>query len=315
MIIYTIIIPHKNIPVLLQRCLDSIPRRDDVQIIVVDDNSDLTQVDFENFPGLHDPYVEVIFDKNENSRKGAGYARNVGLERVEGKWIIFADADDFFTPEFPDLINEYRDTDYDIVFFMTRSVYSEDIDRITNRDYNNIRINSFLKKPSLMTEKQIRYGICEPWGKMIRASLIIDNNIRFEESSVANDFRFSLEIGHVAKTICAEKEPLYIVTHRDNSLSSQDLSYQIIRARMHIFNRAQTFFKQNNLPVTRQHFSYTMMWLLRKKTVWFFRICGTLIKEDKKNVLNIIDSFRIIPKMVKEKLNVKNHIPDSEKKK
>ena len=36
---FSIIIPHKNIPSLLQRCLDSIPKRDDVQIIVVDDNS------------------------------------------------------------------------------------------------------------------------------------------------------------------------------------------------------------------------------------------------------------------------------------
>lgn len=37
---YSIIIPHKNIPHLLQRCLKSIPRRKDVQIIIVDDNSD-----------------------------------------------------------------------------------------------------------------------------------------------------------------------------------------------------------------------------------------------------------------------------------
>ena len=32
---YTIIIPHKNIPLLLQRCLDSVPLRNDVQIIAV----------------------------------------------------------------------------------------------------------------------------------------------------------------------------------------------------------------------------------------------------------------------------------------
>lgn len=42
---YSIIIPHYNIPELLQRCLDSIPERDDVQVIVVDDNSDSSKVD------------------------------------------------------------------------------------------------------------------------------------------------------------------------------------------------------------------------------------------------------------------------------
>ena len=37
---YSIIIPHKNIPELLVRCLNSIPEREDIQVIVVDDCSD-----------------------------------------------------------------------------------------------------------------------------------------------------------------------------------------------------------------------------------------------------------------------------------
>lgn len=56
---YTIIIPHRNIPKLLQRCLDSIPHRDDLHIIVVDDNSDPDKVDFEHFPGYDRNDVEL----------------------------------------------------------------------------------------------------------------------------------------------------------------------------------------------------------------------------------------------------------------
>ena len=48
---YTIIIPHKNAPLLLQRCLDSIPFRDDIQIIVVDDDSSSDVVDFYGLSG------------------------------------------------------------------------------------------------------------------------------------------------------------------------------------------------------------------------------------------------------------------------
>ena len=40
MIRYSIIIPHYNSFLLLRRCLDSIPKREAVQVIVVDDNSD-----------------------------------------------------------------------------------------------------------------------------------------------------------------------------------------------------------------------------------------------------------------------------------
>ena len=54
---YSIIIPSKNLPDLLQRALDSIPRRDDIQVIVVDDASDPGLVDFDAYPGLGDPRV------------------------------------------------------------------------------------------------------------------------------------------------------------------------------------------------------------------------------------------------------------------
>ena len=85
---FSIIIPHRNIHTLLQRCIDSIPARDDVQIIIVDDNSDPNIVDFDNFPGKNNPQVEIYLTKEG---KGAGYARNVGLDHAKGKWLLFAD--------------------------------------------------------------------------------------------------------------------------------------------------------------------------------------------------------------------------------
>ena len=96
-ILYSIIIPHKDIPCLLQRCLDSIPPRDDVQIIVADDDSSPDVVDFAHFPGSDRTDVEILFTKEG---RGAGYARNCGLARAKGRWLVFADADDFFLPGF-----------------------------------------------------------------------------------------------------------------------------------------------------------------------------------------------------------------------
>ena len=69
---YSIIIPHKNIPQLLQRCLDSIPIRDDVQVIVVDDNSDTDKVNFDNFPKWKGKNYEYYLTKEG---KGAGSFR------------------------------------------------------------------------------------------------------------------------------------------------------------------------------------------------------------------------------------------------
>lgn len=76
---YSIIIPHKNSTKLLQRCLDSIPFRDDLEVIIVDDNSDPEVVDFDNFPGKERPNTIIIFSK-EGGRQGR--VRNIALPHV-----------------------------------------------------------------------------------------------------------------------------------------------------------------------------------------------------------------------------------------
>ena len=118
MIIYSIVIPHKNIPYLLKRCLDSIPLRKDIEVIIVDDNSDPSIVDFNKYPGQNRINTHIIFTKEG---KGAGYARNIGLKHAKGKWIIFADADDYFTENFTQLLNQYINVDADLVYFKPRS--------------------------------------------------------------------------------------------------------------------------------------------------------------------------------------------------
>lgn len=149
MINYSIIIPHKNIPDLLQRCLNSIPRRTDIQIIVVDDNSDPKKVDFEHFPGVGEKCVEVYFTKEG---KGAGYARNMGLKYAKGKWLLFADADDYFVDDLLPFFDEYVYSVLDIVFFDVESR-----DNITNELTNESRnisealhICDFKEKTSLV---------------------------------------------------------------------------------------------------------------------------------------------------------------------
>ena len=117
---YSIIIPHKNTPLLLRRCLDSIPERDDIEVIIVDDNS------------MNINWDDWKFNTNVSllktyKNKGAGFARNIGLKRAVGKWILFADSDDFFSQQFTLLLDGYRDSDYDIIYFMFTSVYSDSL--------------------------------------------------------------------------------------------------------------------------------------------------------------------------------------------
>ena len=129
-ITYSFIIPHHNTPDLLLRLIDSIPQREDIEIIVVDDNSDdgkkanITRSD-----------VKTIYIDKEHT-KGAGRARNVGMDAATGKWLLFADADDFYKPGFIDVLDEYKDDDIEILYFNINSVNGETLEDLTGTKYN-----------------------------------------------------------------------------------------------------------------------------------------------------------------------------------
>ena len=181
MIYYSLIIPHKNCPKLLQRCLDSIRARVDLEIIIVDDNSDDSIVDFKHFPGSERKDVILIFNKES---RGAGYARNLALKRAQGKWLLFADADDYFSEEIHSILDKYsNDCKTDMVFLNSCIVDEKGGKRpcAINRYFENYFKN---KKHSLDV---LRYGFWTPWSRMVKRSVFINHHILFEEIPIGND--------------------------------------------------------------------------------------------------------------------------------
>lgn len=215
MINYSIIIPTKNIPHLLRRCLDSIPRRDDIQIIVVDDNSSSDVVDFENYPGLNDPHVEVCFT---TEGKGAGYARNVGLQYVKGKYVLYADSDDYFSPDLLEMLDKYLLSDYDVVYFKLRSVYSDTL----VPSYRAIGFNTCVDLFSAQKINALELGIsyCVPYGKLIATRVIKDHHLSYSETKASNDVYFAARLALAAKNVVVDPSVLYVVTLRNNSLTT-----------------------------------------------------------------------------------------------
>lgn len=217
---FSIIIPHKNIPSLLQRCLDSIPQRNDIQIIIVDDNSNPEVVDFDCFPGVNRQNTEVYFDK---TGKGAGRARNIGLEHAVGEWIIFADADDMFEIGIDSIFNKLYIEKADLIYF-----------DVISRDSNSGEMTDESKEFSKMLYSRemftLRYKLLTPWMKAIRKSMVDNNNIRFEEVICGNDTRFSALCGYYAKKIMVYEDVGYCWMQRNDSLwRKRDKQWYVIR--------------------------------------------------------------------------------------
>lgn len=234
---YSIIIPHYNIPDLLVRCIESIPNRNDIQIIVVDDNSPGCNNYLKEISALSRPNLEFYITRD---KKGAGHARNVALPHIKGKKVLFADADDLFVDDFSDILDQYIDDDSDIVFFNTKGAYSDDLSRNSNRNKNKL-FADYEKSGDINI---FRYRYTEPWGKIFNAQLIQKYRILFDETIVANDQMFSVKTGVFANKIKAVNRPLYIVTVREGSLSYKSLdTKEKMLARFYVMARVQVFLK------------------------------------------------------------------------
>lgn len=260
---FTLIIPHKNIPKLLQRCISSVPKRDDMQIVIVDDNSDSQLVDFVNFPGLNTPNVQVLFTKEG---LGAGYARNRALQIAKGKWLLFADADDYFdTDALGQMLDSCKDSTADIIYLK-----NECIDAVTKENLDKDKLVELYEEESkrLGTEAPLRYRTYAPWTKMVRRSLVCEHQITFDEEPASNDVWFSAQVGHYAKSIQVYDTPVYIRTVRQGSLQYSLVAYNLLR-RIAVGYKTNKFLKeQNQIAYYNETWGFFMN--LRKISWWLF---------------------------------------------
>lgn len=240
---YSVIIPHYNNTPLLRRCLDSIPAREDIEIIIVDDNSPLENNEWETFPGIDRKDTQCIFTKES---LGAGYARNIGLSKAHGEWLIFADADDYFTPEAFDIFDKYATSEDDLIYYHTISRFS-DTGKESDRNIKlNELVDAYMLHPCHESEGWLRYNFNEPWGKMIRHKMVREHNIQFEQTRWGNDMHFSTLVGYHARSICAAQETVYCVTVTHGSLVHQ-YTLQSKRCRYEVLLRNNQFLREVGL--------------------------------------------------------------------
>ena len=268
-IIYSIIIPHHNIPELLDRCLMSIPIRDDVQVIVVDDCSDIKYK--QQLKEIEQRYQYVQFIYNEIGG-GGGRARNSGLSYAKGKYILFADADDFFNNCINDILDEYKTDDVDLVFFKGNSVDTDSFVPAHRADHLNDYVDEYLSGKD-KTGNFLRYKFGEPWARMVKASVIFDNDIRFDETLIHNDTTYAYLVGYYGRTMKVDNRPLYCVTVRTGSVSVRT-DNERIKIRISVFSRAEVFFKEQKIPIeVKEHYIQLVRLLAHGNFVLFKECC------------------------------------------
>ncbi|WP_146492376.1 glycosyltransferase family 2 protein [Vibrio sp. T20] len=240
MIKVSVIIPHFNNVVSLSKLLMSIPEQKDIQVLVVDDNS---SVSIENVK-LTFPQVEFYI--NESLKKGAGAARNVGLKHAKGEYLLFADSDDYFIDgAFEIIANVINNEVFDICYFSPVSLNLES----SRPSKRHIPYKSLVDNFLTYNDSKIRYHFYVPWSKLVKHTLVSDNDINFEEIIASNDINFSMKVGYYAKKVIASKESIYCVTEGETDSSlTKTLSKDNIESRFYAISRFNDFLSCEQLP-------------------------------------------------------------------
>lgn len=244
MIRYSFLIPFWNLEHwMLRRMLDSIPHRDDVEILLLDNASDILEK--EHFPGLGDPNTRVIF---QSERKSVGYCRNLLINQAQGEWIIFADADDqFFTEELEHLMDMPETTDYDLVYWGLQQLFPDGTVLNDSLYYEGTGIKPMTDKRYAMEHKY------ESPHKMARRSLLMSHpEIRFDEIPIFEDVAYSIKLLVNADRVGVYPPMIYQYIRRNTSTLGRTWSADVLDDVLQHTFRVLDILKQHNYDILGQ---------------------------------------------------------------
>jgi glycosyltransferase involved in cell wall biosynthesis len=183
----------------------------------VDDHTE----DVKTVREVREMFPAVTFIYNDK-QVGPGFSRNIGLEKAEGEWVVFADADDYFDDSFWAFLDSVAlDASSDIIYLKSRSIDLDTGKESDRADYYNGLVDKFLRH-EWRSEERILLSYDVPWGKIMRNAVIQENAIRFPQMTVGEDTVFSVTLATKVRHVKAYNQVMYVVTSHLGSLTTLD---------------------------------------------------------------------------------------------
>ena len=219
----SIIIPVYNSEKVIEECLNSllVQTFKDFEIICVNDGStDNTLNKIKNIE-KKDKRINII---NQNNT-GAGIARNEGMKKSKGEYLIFLDSDDIFEKTMlENLYNKIIEKDVDIVICNSITFKTQNKRKIFSKRKNYLISNKRIKnKNNPFSSFNIKKDffnlfIWWPWDKLYKKKYIKNLGIEFQNLRSTNDLYF------VASSVIASEKILFLdkilIYHRTGVKSS-----------------------------------------------------------------------------------------------
>ena len=214
--LFSIILPIYNVEKYLPECVESILNQKckDYEIILVDDGSTDSSPDICDKYAKEHNFVKIIHKPNG----GQSDARNLGLKEAIGEYVFFVDSDDYLKDEMVlSKIAEKIKSNPDVVAFKSLRWFENTKTLSTNSGDLSVSDDALLpyKKYLELIDKDMYFN--SPWSKVIKRSILIDNNIEFQNGLLGEDNDWYYKVVNHLQSLELINEPLYVYRQRAGS--------------------------------------------------------------------------------------------------
>lgn len=211
----SVIVPVYNVAKYLNRCVESIVGQtyQNLEIVLVDDGSTDASKKYCDAWRKKDSRIKVVHQKN----RGLSAARNTGIKKSTGKYLVFVDADDYLAPShIEDLYHALSATKADIAVAAHQVIYPK----------RTLTVQA--PAQATMLSKDALHALLyhqidtAAWSKLYKKSLF--KRIKYPVGKFAEDTATTYKLFHQAKLISFCHQPTYYYVIHPQSLTTTSFS-------------------------------------------------------------------------------------------
>lgn len=266
----TVTIPIYNAERYLRDLLESIVGQTmdfrEIEVIMVDDlSTDTSREIMDEYSQKYENFISVKLDENH---KIAGTARNEGVRRARGKYLMFADSDDFYTKDACE--NMYQAMEEKNADFINANYINTDQDgriwQVPIFDYEKypdfkLSITDYNKSFFILNS-----SVCN---KIFRRSFVLENDIKFLEGVPAEDAYFTTSCFMKSKNVHYLSRVIYCYRQRNQTGATKSVSFYCSKDYFARINRAyraiyENFKENGHMRFYRYTYAKNMSYMLYK---------------------------------------------------
>ncbi len=311
----SVIVPTYNDEEYLSECIEHIIKQDmgfeNIQLIIIDDQSR------DNSYKISMEYAEkypnnIIVKKTDQNSNSGGRPRNIGIQYAKGKYLMFSDADDYFSYDaFRIMYNKIEEEQADIVI-SNWNYMSEDGNAWEKPVFDTNRFKNFqLSLNDYNSFWVMNSSMCN---KIFNREFIECNDIKCLEGLPGEDTYFSMNSFLCANKIYYTPDIIYYYRQRNSQNKAASTSWNCSKDFFIRQNQAnkkiyELFLEKGQLQFYRFLYARNMTYLLYRfidstqlsdedrvelmgEIRWFLQLSNTIkVPACQKSLMSLIDTI------------------------